>query len=372
MHAMDQEYTARDTLSHTRVALSQLDENTTQTVPTTTNGARLLWESYRSFVRRYRIFLDLSDHGIERLLFWTPHSVHEDTSSKSIKNQWREVAYGLLSLHRMATDVACQDNIVNSYGASVSVSPTMIPATAIRMTLTVIHALMPAVMEFSDQRHTARLLLERIKYVLRCILFSSYFIQLYTEQNLEYSGLLQDGGMYHPGEVEAPSIEAEERRHIRLDYIGRRTGRRVVLLEYQTPIPRPIISSTFYRYQSILTKIIGELLFIYRPLYWAHAECRGTISAYDWISALGMDLLSLLCVTLSSTDNARTRQEINRRKLKLLLYLLRNPLWDHYTHASVTRIAHGLARIPLLGGLLNQYWMNGIMYWKHPYVSEEG
>ena len=372
MHETDQQCTARDSLSQTRVAVSQLEVDTKQTVPTPIGATTLLWESYRSFVRRYRVFLDLSDHGIERLLFWTPHSVHEETSSKAVTNQWREVAYGLLTLHRMATDVACQDNIVNSYGASVSVSPTIVPATAIRMTLTVIHALMPAVMELTDQRHTARLLLERIKYLLRCTLLSGYFIQLYTEKKLDYSGLLQDGGMYHPGEVEAPSIEAEQRRHIRLDYVGRRTGRRVVLLEYQTPSPCSTPSTSFHRYQSILTKILGELLFIYRPLHWAHAECRGTLSKHDWRTTLSMDLLSLLCVTSSSTDNAQTRQEITRRKLKLLLYLLRSPMWDHYTYATVTRVAQGMTRVPLLGGLLNHYWMNGIMYWKHPYVAEEG
>lgn len=321
-----------------------------------------LWEAYRSLVRRNRWILDLADNAIDRLLFWTPHDPEESS-------QWREVAYGLLSLHRLATDVACQDHIIESHGTSVSALP-VISATAIRMALTVTHALLPTVLELSrwnpQQQARRRLQLERIKCTLRCILLTSYWLQLYKEQKLERAGLMRNGGMYHPGEVEGPTIAEEEQRQMRREYVGRRTGRRVIM--GNAPIVVPTITSS---YSTILARLLGEALYIYRPLHWAHVEHQGPSTPRDWITTLGMDVLSLLFLS-RTTDNSASRQELTRRKLKLLLYLLRSPIWERYIQASTTRVASGVARVPIVGRLLSHYLMEFVFYWKHPYVSEEG
>jgi Peroxisomal membrane protein (Pex16) len=342
-------------VSSSSLLLSQCPPQGVQQVPS-------LWESYQSFVRRNRWFLDLADNAIDRLLFWTPHDPDESS-------QWREVAYGLLSLHRLATDVACQHHIIESYGTSVSVLP-LIPGTAIRMALTVTHALLPTVLELSrsnpQQQARRRLQLERIKCALRCILLTSYWFQLYKEQKLERAGLMRDGGMYHPGEVEGPTIAEEEQRQMRREYVGRRTGRRVILGDASVLVP-----TTNSTYSTILARLLGEALYVYRPLHWAHVEHQGPSTRRDWMTTLGMDVFSLLVLS-RTTNNSASRQELTRRKLKLLLYLLRSPIWERYVQASTTRVARGVARVPIVGRLLNHYLMEFVFYWKHPYVSEEG
>ena len=332
----------------------------------TATAVQALWEAYRSFVRRHRFFLDLADDGLDRFLFWIPHDVREDCS------QWREVAYGLMSLHRLATDVACQERIGSSYGATVSVTPNLLPATAMRMALAITHAIMPMVLELSrsnpKQQSRLRLVLERVKCMLRFILLGNYWFQLQKGGNLENAGLLCNGGIYSPGEMEAPTLADVERQQVRREYVGRRTGRRVVN-EKVSLVPTESLS----RFQTILPIIVGEVLYIYRPLHWAHAENRGPPSPRDWVTTLAFDILSLTCLSKTvSSDNLLTCKELNRRKLKLLLYVLRSPIWEQYTQPYSSRVSNGLARVPLMGRLLSNYLMDFLLYCKHPYVSEEG
>ena len=69
--------------------------------------------SYRDFVRKNQMTLELCDEAVSRILFWAPHATDEEEVYSSA-DRIREVLYGFLSLHRMAMDLAFQDRIENS------------------------------------------------------------------------------------------------------------------------------------------------------------------------------------------------------------------------------------------------------------------
>jgi hypothetical protein len=329
------------------------------------------WKGYCSHVLKHQVTLQLGDDILTRLLFWTPHASHNEEHI----SRWREVLYGLLSLHRMAMDMALHHH-TNSYGTTVR--PTESPhisATALRIALTVTHNLMPTVLQLarSHPRHQAiaRLWLERIKFVSRLVLLVSYWNQVRSEPCNVVGGLLQDGGMYrviHGGEECIPSVSHPQARKHRRDYVGRRTGRRVAA---GSAGEQP--SHALW-----VRLIVGEALKLYRPLYWAQAEREEVDSSgprrlwMAWIVTLAMDVTSLKCLSGAvSQDNAYSQAEWNRRRMKLFLYLLRSPAWDKTTEPSVLRTASLFRRVPLLGRFVETYLWEWLLYWKHPFVSEE-
>ena len=104
---------------------------------------RICWTKYRNLVLKYRVPLELADEAIDRLLFWMPY--HEGDGNGP---PWREMIYGILSLNRLSMHSAQEQSIENSYGTSVRVSNQPdIPATSIRIALSVINCLLPSVLE---------------------------------------------------------------------------------------------------------------------------------------------------------------------------------------------------------------------------------
>jgi peroxin-16 len=129
---------------------------------------------------------------------------------------------------------------------------------------------------------------------------------------------------------------------------------------------------------------IGELLHILRPVVYALALRRwGRVSWKPWVLSLAVDLTS---IQLGSTADrvsrsaswlggatagslgpslqllrclqqtrwaAEEERELAARRLRLLVYLLRDPLFARYTQAALERWVGGTARIPLLG------WLSG-------------
>lgn len=328
------------------------------------------WEVYRSHVCKHQVTLQLGDDILTRMLFWTPHSSHDEAHI----SRWREVMYGMLSLHRMAMDMALYRH-TNSYGTTLRpTEPPTVPATALRIALTVTHNLMPTILQLarSHPRHqaVARLWLERIKSVTRLVLLLSYWNQVRNEPYNVVGGLLQDGGMYRVyGGVEGvPSVAHAQACKYRREYVGRRTGRRVVV-----GFAGEEQSKTLW-----FRLILGEALRLYRPLYWAQVEKEEAGSSNPrrlwmaWILSLAMDVTSLRCLSGTiSQDNAHSQAECNRRRMKLLLYLLRSPAWDRTTEPTVLRTAALLRRVPLLGRIVETYLWEWLLYWKHPFFSEE-
>jgi hypothetical protein len=215
-----------------------------------------------------------------------------------------------------------------------------------------------------------------------------------------------------------------ERNH---QYIGKRTGRRIVSTtrypsrHVSSPQPQTASCTTKYReiYALLLLRlstlmksrtarslriIIGELLYICRPVVQIETEVRiyrehryGITTTEQnshsndhrllrsWVLCLGMDILSLFALSTIRNEqnvhqesqpsrfvpNATSLREIQRRRVRLWLYLLRSPLWEMYIEGTIRRCSDVLCRLPLLGGLLRNYIYDYIYYWKF-YRAEEG
>lgn len=257
------------------------------------------------------------------------------------------------------------DVIPESHGTTVSVNVDHYgSATSLRVGITVVHNLLPTILQLCrrEKRPAIRCLLEQIKFVLRLVLLGSYWYQLSCDDNLDSAGLLMNGGMYWPHEQVGVTVEEEQGLRQRQAYVGRRTGRTVV--------KHPQRSSSTTAQRSTWTLLAGELLHIYRPLHWAHVERRrGTPSLTEWLSTMGMDVLSLLMLQ-SHEHSTLNNNELRRRKFKLLLYLLRGPIFDKYTEPVTSAVFNGFGKIPLFGSLLERYLWDWLAYWKHPFASE--
>ena len=100
----------------------------------------------------------------------------------------------------MAMGMAHQDHIVNNYGIQCNrPNPLLaVPATGLRIWLKVTYNLRPTDLELTQTRRqaTARLWLERIKFVSRLMLLLSYWKQVDDEPSSVVGGLLQEGGTY--------------------------------------------------------------------------------------------------------------------------------------------------------------------------------
>jgi hypothetical protein len=359
-----------------------------------------VWQSYRSLVKQHRVKLELADDAVDRLLFWVPY--HEN------KQAWREVVYGLLSLNRLAMDCATQESSIdNSHGTTLLLpKQPSIPATSLRIALTVTHCLMPSILEMVSSNSTvssrrrqqtlARLYLERFKFLLRLVLMVSYWKDSLDQQKkgnnspILMLGLVTDGGTYNIDQptIRGLTLDQEQALHKRHAYVGRRTGLSVAIKSKfkSTTTTSPQQQSR----SSAVQVVLAELLYILRPLYWASAEATHFPAIDDddsrpssslsssllkaWLVTLGMDLtsLGLLVKTDQVQVNPATKAEWNRRRMKLFLYLLRSPIWSQLTAPTVGTCSSVLRHIPLVGGLADSYLWDWILYQKHPYVSEEG
>ena len=355
------------------------------------------WGSYQSLVRKHYLQLELADAAIHRLLFWLPH--HDNSGNGP---PWREVLYGLLSVNELGMYCSQKDHMENSYGFSLCTrNEPVIPATSWRIALNVIHCLMPSILEISvanfkgssaavqNQRQAqVRLRLEQVKFAIRLYLLYSFWKQSAEESSdkartssraARSPGIMLDGGLYHPIS-DSIGMSEEELRSVQQwrSYSGRRTGLRISRQKAETP------SST-----SSQRVILAELLYILRPLWWAGAEARhatkrpataDTLRAlsldpqfHSWVTTLAMDLVSLgLLLGIRRTGNPFNKEEWNRRRLKLFLYLLRVPIWNRVTSPVLEGTTDVALRVPLLGRLVDSYLWDWVLYWKHPFVSEEG
>ena len=200
-----------------------------------------------------------------------------------------------------------------------------------------------------------------------------------------------NGGLYQVGQPEGMDPNDLLNIQRRLDYSGRRTGLRIFKRSHTNRISH-LLSSVDKLTQSAGRIILGELLYCLRPLYWAAAEAansealgssvRSTSSIAQktnssllksWWTALMMDLASLtLLIGHRRNGNPLSKEEWRRRRMKLFLYLLRSPIWSHLTSPVLNTTSSAIQKIPLVGSLIDAFLWDWILYWRHPYVSEEG
>jgi hypothetical protein len=244
-----------------------------------------------------------------------------------------------------------------------------------------------------------RLTLERCRFFLRAFLLARYWKHMSRTAPDLVPGLLQEGGRWVPdGHHEALTVSQERARLVRRNYVGRRTGRKVVSprdkrrgqqeSDKTTMATLPLVSTltsikmpTWTRLASTqkLRSLLAELLYIVRPLLWAHAERHSASQTNTphavsqlwkaWSGTLGLDVVSLAVGYQYGNNNASTQAEWHRRRLRLLLYVLRAPLWDQGVEPMMERIH--VPRAPWIGKLLRAYLHDWLYYWKL-YRMEEG
>ena len=390
------------------------------------NSASRLWNAYRNFVRKNHISLELLEAGLSRILFWAPSTSSgtaegEDDSAEQ-RHRQREILYGILSLHRLAMDVAMEndeDAARHHLDFGMSVRPNIcsnphqqhktlygVSPASIRITITVIQSLLPSLLEMSQSSSLSknenyrrngriRLYVERLKFFLRLILMGTYWRQLYVQYHEKQKylqedvtppvsvGVMKEGGLYYGGTHhvdDVPTAAQEDALWRRQNYSGRRTGRLVLRrspndrCKEQVSTNRDSIPNISASNWNALLVMLGELLYAYRPLYWASAEANVSPSYRKWIISFTMDLVSLqLCRFNHSTSmNNATQEELKRRKMRLMLHLLRAPIWNKITEPASDQIESALERIPVLGRLTSTYLRDWLWYMKHPYVAEQG
>jgi hypothetical protein len=374
-----------------------------------------IWKLYQEWVQKYQNSLMLADETVSRLLLWTPHSEASSTS------RWREIIWGLLSLHRLAVDLALRDDqSEDEHGTSIHVAVnSKFPATSLRIALTVLQCLGPVAQElvvvrrtpssvpqgplvynaaagsaFTDSQRTlsrqarVRLYFEQARLALRAALLVGYWRRMWYHHQCRDStdtpsvppGLLMDGGLYHVQQAtqRPPSVDQERARMERQQYRGRRTNRRVVTRRgHDSEMLQSPTQQRDSSYRNGMRVILGELLYLIRPLYWAQAEVA-TVNQdpskrwKEWVVALGIDLASLASLKQCKDDgNEITKREWSRRRMRLLLYLLRSPIWELYTQRGADGMSKAVEMLPLFGKLLTNYMWDWLYYWKL-YRAEEG
>lgn len=433
----------------------------------------LIWNWYKGVAKNNRLVLDLLDETLSRLLFWIPHSDTEANATTngnkehfgaSLDAAWREIGYGILSLHRLSVDLALNDgNAIrqNHYGMSIRTkhAPT-IAATTARICLTVIHSLMPSLVSLVVLRvkskgtinnyncnfaaSKARLVLEQAKFVLRMSLLVNYWRQqaktdtndasiLYPNTSFDF-GILLDGGLYHPDQLQESigipyhhAMALQRRRN----YVGERTGWRAngsgntnSNSNTTSICEQSIQRLTNWSWDNTKTAI-AEILYVARPLLWAWLESRyhalptrpnthimmrewsnSRMQSFHnstanqskkqrslwkgWLLCLLMDVLSMQLLergngkqpqnrslqhrsTSPNTMDPFRKAELKRRKLRLLLHLLRSPIWSQQTLPVLEGVSkHLFAKLPLVGNVLDTVLWDWVLYYQHPFVAEEG
>ena len=280
---------------------------------------------------------------------------------------------------------------------------------------------------------------ERIRFVARLALLSISWWARYRRKCLHdkengttnnsvtslVPSLLRQGGELDPCEELLPLDMADVHAATK-QYVGKRTGRRSV-----PTAPATISSYTkasqgnlFVKYLSELISskhnilyfhVVGELLHILRPMYWARSESidwkyrtstarhGSTFSASiwkAWLLSLLMDLISdeLLDVTTgcqthqapkrnkspfmsrsttTSSDAQSVQQseqeELEWRRSRRSLYLLRSPVYSAITLPVVTCLTKILTTIPSFGfgRWASEYILDMLSYWnEHRFMLE--
>ena len=321
--------------------------------------------SCKQWAQKHRTVILLADELLGRMIYWVPIGTNDNSSC------FREVAWGLLQLHRLLFDVlTAEDSPQQSYGTSVSIEPS-IPANEIRLALSILQSLWPIVHELarkgddSTQRQANVLVwIERIRFVLRLTLLGSYWARL-SSSGCVHSGILLNGGIFH--NINGYSADEERRRAERGTYFGKRCGRPLEQRIMQNQSPDRSLLPT--RYKQLVFQLC-ELAYISRPLLSAEAGRKG----YKWNIFFATFLWDLASIGLLEKTipkgNILTENELKRRKFRILLYLLREPCWGSSTQPLMERFDSTLKDFPFAGNLMRNYLWEYLLYAKLYLVEE--
>jgi hypothetical protein len=207
--------------------------------------------------------------------------------------------------------------------------------------------------------------------------------------------LRNGGGLATAADNDDDQIITAEQEMARLqivNYVGKRSGKRLFNGNGSgagsSGKQRSIDDTTVLLHWRIK---VAELLYIIRPLLYtewqgsSQQQSSSNFNTSPWAVALFMDLASLwglrpVVVGRDTNNNSgrrhqtnvASRREVERRQMRLLLYLLRSPVWDWYTEPLAQRVGSSLQKsIPLFGNLLQCYFWDWLYHWKE-YRLDEG
>ncbi|XP_035892895.1 peroxisomal membrane protein PEX16 [Anopheles stephensi] len=115
--------------------------------------------------------------------------------------------------------------------------------------------------------------------------------------------------------------------------------------------------------------VSAEMLYIAKPLI--HLACMRKFGTKSWASyllALAVDSASLRMyyknrVVLSKEQ----RVELSRRCVSMLLYLMRSPFYDRYTHDKIASLLNGIGNNVPLTGTIARLILSYIPHWQETY-----
>lgn len=113
----------------------------------------------------------------------------------------------------------------------------------------------------------------------------------------------------------------------------------------------------------------AETIHIIKPLvHLAAMRTFGTNTWKQWFISLGLDLASLKLFKKHIDElSPEDKIEVNRRKLSLLLYLLRSPMYDNHTRSMIESTLTTMSnKIPLAGIVCNPV-IQYLSYWQDIY-----
>eukprot|EP00977_Amphora_coffeiformis_P011069 scaffold2655_cov179-Amphora_coffeaeformis.AAC.2 len=342
-----------------------------------------IWNRYVRLVQRNRTRLLAWESILDRLLWLFPGQSSEGSA-------WRQVLWSCAELQHLAIDLALQQDTGDGMSLDTNSTTSATASSAAlsrRIALTVLHNLWPVLydaLHAQPRRYRAywQYQLERVRAICRLAISIPHYWRMYRTFPTVPPGILQRGGLVPSPSLHRPSAEVEAHRWARLNYVGRRTGRKVLQREgYDIDSSTTTATTTTSTGTLLLIRmLVGELLYTLRPLFWARAKYKNnrhnTQQQDDqlwkaWLVSLGLDVTSLVCLQQPDgssgnpiNHNRATAQEWKRRRLRLLLYLLRGPCHDRLMYPAISKAYEWLTCVPLLGNLLGAYLQDWLYYWK--------
>ncbi|OQS07540.1 hypothetical protein THRCLA_00452 [Thraustotheca clavata] len=162
------------------------------------------------------------------------------------------------------------------------------------------------------------------------------------------------------------------------EYTGQRSGRvfknhRDAKHTTQEPLEPTVASGHEGSIQ-----LAGEVLHILRPVIYAILCQRKTEQSWiPFLASFSTEILGIACSSAGLEHSNKlsvdplVAEELRRRKMCLLLYLLRNPFFSSATQPLADNVANATKPVPLLGRLLQFAIDNGLHYYqrRHFYTS---
>lgn len=237
------------------------------------------------------------------------------------------------------------------------------------------------------QRQRRVLIIEGVKAGVRLAMLCRY---IYKETSKDGTNcwnfnsiMLKDGGTFDPYSFLCGQNHQRRQRHVSFPTPHARPKRMEYYTGKRTEKPIKFFENDVQSVASKTNFIVGELLHIVRPVYGAMLEMKHLKQnapqikrLYSWILCVAVDIashrLSRQVLKEGGFSTIGIKEELRRRKLRWMLYLLRAPIWATITEPSVDVLSRTLGIVvPFLGPWAAEYVTSILMYiQRHHFLLE--